>query len=1578
MKTQDVTPNDAPNDLWSVAETLSGKKILVTGSTGFLAKVLVSMILRYHADIDQLYVVIRSRRTASASARFRTELIENGTFDPLHEIYGDGLDAFLEDKVTVIAGDITSPNLGMSEEDALALSSELDVFINSAGLTNFNPNLEHALTINTLSERNIAGFIELGGYHAKLVHVSTSFVAGNTTTPTPEVAPEPHIYPAREELGADFDVYREVDDCLAMIKHAKVLTLDQERASLLAKQARDELSKRNLDPDDDHHFSKEYADQETKWIRRHLSDRGRERAAHWGFPNIYTYTKSMGERLLMGMSDKIDFSIVRPAVIESAVAYPLKGWNEGINTSAPLIYLRYKGHQYYPARKTNSLDVIPVDYVCGAMLAVAAGLIQGEAEEVYNLGSSDLNPLNFDRLVELTTLGVRKIRKNEVKTPTWEKVARGMFEGRVVSERTFNKRSGPGLNKAIKGARRFIAKLPTKQLGGLGKALVEVDKGAKVLESATNTTAKMFEIFMPFIYHNKFTFRARAIGRLRERLVEHERDFYGSPIEDLCWRTYWIDVHVPGLYKFVFPHLEEKLSTSQKSRYTYRDLMEVFDASTSNFPQRVAFQHHHRGQIIERYTYAELRERAERAALMLGALGVGKSVPALLVSENRPQWGMSYFGVLKAGGVAVPVDPESNPEKVARLAEACGARVIIISDEVRARIGAEVEAIIAQKSLPTRLVTFNQLFTLQLTAQELSEDEATPTVSAGALTEDGIASLIFTSGTTGDPKGVMLTHENFTSLLASMAQVFKISHRDGFLSVLPLHHTFEFSCGFLMPLSRGATITYLEELNGEELTSAMTSTRVTAMVGVPALWQLLNRRVQQRLDDLPDSIRWTIRQLISMNKSLRRRFGLNLGPAVFGVVHRAFGGKMRYFVSGGAALPGDVLTDFYGLGFNMYEGYGLTEAAPVLTVNSPNRGLNPGSVGRPLPGVEVDVIDMDDRGVGQVVARGDNVMRGYLNKPEETERALKDGWLHTGDLGQIDAKGNLTIVGRAKEVIVTAGGKNVYPDELEEMYGSGSLIEELSIVGLPDGQGSERVAALVRTTAEESLSDEERADVRARVREWFRVEGSRAAPHERIQVLRFWEDELPRTATRKIKRKEVIQILDRLMRAEAKARTGEDKDDGWNWLDRIIGTLCDMDPSHLHPTMHFQDDLAFDSLMVVELNSILETKGYHLPPGTLATAETLQELRDMLEGGSGATSGALVRTNKGTLSRVDEYDVPDPISRWGKGMLHRAQIGSYANLFNVKVYGRANIPHHNPNVIVIANHCSHLDMGLVKYALGEYGSTIRAVAAADYFFKNPVRKTYFKNFTNLVPIERSGTLESSLVHAVDALQRGEMLLIFPEGTRSKDGKLQEFRRGLGYLVATQKVDILPVWIEGTHRAFPKGAKLPSPTSRNLKVFIGQPLDADVMLEESKDMGVTDRYKHISASAQRAVEALRDRDVAREKKRGLDLSDLFNDLQHRFSVDAIDTPLCFYFSLGKLDESKWTVMVDSKSCSVHMGKPPAGKADCVVKTTPDIFRKIVEEAYAPSVEEFMTGAIKTNALELLQQFPSAFQLGASRD
>ncbi len=1573
---------------WSVAETLRHRRILITGTTGFLGKVVLSMLLRYHADIDQIYLVIRSGRTESANDRFLNTIAPSGALEPIRDIYGDGYLEFLKDKITVLDGDVSKPHIGLSEEQAREVSSTLDVFIHSAGLTNFNPNLRNALEINTLAVHNILNFIRIGGNHASLQHVSTCYVAGIADKPAAEVFPGPTIYPAYDRLKVEYDAEREIEDCLKLIEHSEALADDQEHQSLFAIEAREKLKKDNLDPNDTKAYDAAYRKIRDNWITRRLSNEGRDRAAHWGWPNIYTYTKSLGERLLAAASTEINLSIVRPAIIESALSFPSVGWNEGINTTAPLCYLIYKGHRFIPTRDGLILDIIPVDHVSGAMIGVAAALIERRQHDVYHLGSSDKNPGTVERFVELTSLASRKLIDREVKTPGWKKIVLKSLESSTVDKKTFDTRSAPAINRALSGFSGLIDRIPTRSMGGLGKALDAVNKTTKNATTMTTTVSKIFELFMPFIYDNKLVFLASNIGEMASGLNPAERERYGSPIEDLNWRTYWLEAHVPGLARHSYPELEAKFRENNKETYTYDDLVTLFDASTYNFANRIAMQHHH-GGITERYTYGELHKRAERAAGFLKVIGVATGRPVLLIGENRPQWGMAYFGILKAGGIGVPVDADSNIQQIVNVALSCRAHSIVISDATLEKLGTKSGDSLTEKlveaGLQTRVVTFSQLFTLALgtevidtVANENFDDPISTSLVAAAKDGKPLASLIYTSGTTGTPKGVMLTHQNFTNLLASLNKMFKVNERDGFLSVLPLHHTFEFACGFLMPLSRGSTITYMHEISGDELNSALTSTRVTALIGVPALWQLLHRRVEQKIDDAPAPVRVVFDNLLELNKTLRDRFGINLGPSLFGVVHQGFGGRIKYLISGGAALPENVLKAFYGMGFDLYEGYGLTEAAPVLTVNAPMHGFHPGSVGRALPGIEVDIKDPNIEGVGEVIARGPNVMLGYLGLEDETQKAVKDGWLYTGDLGRIDSKGRLTIVGREKEVIITSGGKNVYPDELEELYAACPHVEEFSIVGVPDGNGSERVACLIRPKLDESVGLEEitenLAEVRSAIREWLRVEGSRVASHNRLQIIRFWDEEFPRTSTLKIKRRDVIQILERLMSAEEQTSLSTDiEDTTWSWLDKALGKLSDFDPARIHNGTHFQDDLGFDSLMVIELSSILETRGFHIVSDKLTQLQTVGELQNLLSGNATDASTALVRVSTSTSTKVEEFSVHPSLARFAKQSLHSSQMRAYSNLFNVEVFGRANLPHHNPNLIVVANHSSHLDMGLVKYALGDYGADIRALAAADYFFRNKARKTFFKNFTNLLPVERSGSLETSLGAAHEALRRGEMLLMFPEGTRSTDGKLRPFRRGLGYLVDSQIIDILPLYIEGTHRALPKGQKLPSPTSRNLKVYIGKVISAHELKRETKGMSPSECYDHISTRAHDAVAALRDaRGGNGLKNREQDLEPLFSALPATFARGQVDSPVNFYFSLGNNDHHKWTVSVNADQCAIFQGKT-AAQVDCVVKTSPEIFRKIVQESYVPSYDEFISGVIKTNDPALLMRFQAVFQL-----
>src|SRR3990172_4967958 len=401
---------------------------------------------------------------------------------------------------------------------------------------------------------------------------------------------------------------------------------------------------------------------------------------------------------------------------------------------------------------------------------------------------------------------------------------------------------------------------------------------------------------------------------------------------------------------------------------------------------------------------------------------------------------MTYFGVLKAGASCIPVDPESPTEEIVNFARAGDTAAIILSEELRDE-HPELKQRLQNASIAPRIWTFKELFALP--------DEETEQRHVALLPQrvqaQSVASLIFTSGTTGRPKGVMLSHRNLTSMVSMLSAVFDMSTRDGVLSVLPLHHTFEFSTGFLTPLSRGAQITYLPELTSEALARAIKNGHVTGMVGVPALWELLHRRIKNRLYERSDWIGKTAESLIQANAWLRDKTSLNLGAVLFYPIHEGLGGRIRYFISGGSALSETIQKDFQGLGFTILEGYGLTEASPVLTVTRPENRMITGTVGRPLPGVEVRIADPDASGVGEVIARGPNVMLGYYDDEEATRNTLAERWLYTGDLGKLDDEGNLYLVGRSKEIIVDTNGKNVYPDELEEAYLHSPYIKELSI-----------------------------------------------------------------------------------------------------------------------------------------------------------------------------------------------------------------------------------------------------------------------------------------------------------------------------------------------------------------------------------------------------------------------------------------------------------------------------------------------------------------------------------------------------
>jgi long-chain acyl-CoA synthetase len=786
---------------------------------------------------------------------------------------------------------------------------------------------------------------------------------------------------------------------------------------------------------------------------------------------------------------------------------------------------------------------------------------------------------------------------------------------------------------------------------------------------------------------------------------------------------------------------------------------------------------------------------------------------------------MAYFGILKAGATAAPLDAELSAAEVLNCAAAAKAELLVCSPRVAERLG-----------------PLQGLKTVQL--QELlrgSDRTDLPPLKTSAAADD-VASILFTSGTTGKPKGVMLTHRNFSALAAKLANIFDLRVGEGVLSVLPLHHTFEFSCGLLTPLLLGAEITYLDELTAERLTGALEHGRIHALVGVPALWQLLHRKLTQELVSRPRIVKAAVQAAMALHGELRNRTSFNLGKLVFWPIHNRFGGRLRLLVSGGSALPSEVQEAFHQLGFDLTEGYGLTEAAPVLAVTVPRNELRTGSVGPALPGVEIKIADPDAEGVGEVLARGPNVMAGYLDDPASTKAVLQDGWLHTGDLGRLDSDGHLSLVGRKKDLILDASGKNIYPDELEELYGASELIKELSVVGLPDGKGHERAAALIvpRNKGDNEAIEKHLAGVSADLPPW-----------KRLKLWHFWESDLPRTATRKIKRPLIVQELQRLEKATAAAAQSETPAGSDQWLRELLAELAQKPVESIHPQTRLAADLGFDSLLTAELVAALGKAGIQPPDeGQLASLQTVSDLSKALQ-----TPASLPDEPAKPPEKEGEIPVPQSIAAAGRAAVEFFQRALYGRVFDIDIQGQANVPSDGA-FLVAANHNSHLDVGLVKIALGEEGKKLASLAARDYFFDNPWKRAWFGNFTNLVPIERRGSLKESLQTAVRTLEYGYHLLIFPEGTRSPDGKLQEFKPAIAYLSFAAGVDILPVYLEGTHEAMPKGSFAPDPRKRKqLQVRIGPLLRYEALKEATKGMPRSAAHKEVTRRVREAIEAL---------------------------------------------------------------------------------------------------------------------------
>lgn len=518
-------------------------------------------------------------------------------------------------------------------------------------------------------------------------------------------------------------------------------------------------------------------------------------------------------------------------------------------------------------------------------------------------------------------------------------------------------------------------------------------------------------------------------------------------------------------------------------------------------------------------SYHELLARTCRAAEFLAHLGIQPADRVAILRENSAEWPEIYFAVVGLAATAVPVDVKLQEQEVAHILRDSGAKAVIAGAKSYPLLR-EVERhlpdlhhiiLVGGRDLLPGQAKKVKYWDYEELMSQVEEAAGSPAraYDKAAPKDDDVASFVYTSGTTGRQKGAMLTHANFTANVASCQKAIDIFVTDNFLLVLPLHHAFAFTANLLLPIACGSEISLVENLKtvGENTREVSPS----VLIGVPLLLEKMYNRIWAGLkENKPAYVLYRI--------GLRR-------PVIKGIAQK-LGGRLRLVISGGAPCDPELLVNFTRLGIPIAEGYGLTETAPVLTLNSID-GTRPGSVGKPLPDVEIRIADPNPEGIGEILARGPNVMKGYYNNPDATAAAVKDGWFQTGDMGFIDADGYVTITGRKKSLIVNREGKNVYPEEVEHQVCKSPFIGEALAVGYrEDGERVGEHVGIIVVPNQEALDAymdrEKKRLTEAELEEFIRREVRQQAAHiaeykrpRRIQVR--WE-EFDKTSTGKVKR----------------------------------------------------------------------------------------------------------------------------------------------------------------------------------------------------------------------------------------------------------------------------------------------------------------------------------------------------------------------------------------------------------------------------------------------------------------------------
>ncbi len=567
-------------------------------------------------------------------------------------------------------------------------------------------------------------------------------------------------------------------------------------------------------------------------------------------------------------------------------------------------------------------------------------------------------------------------------------------------------------------------------------------------------------------------------------------------------------------------------STSKLSTEASSSIIGLLEEAKRKYNLKIAMQIKSK-ERLKKFSYKELGQKVIKVSSNLIELGIQFSDKIAILAENRPEWAIVYFGILASGSVAVPLDTRLKEKELEYILNNSKARAIFVSgrflDTLDKIYGLcpELKFLFCMDYVPERP---------DLIMLDMLKYRKNIRKSRDSKLSD-IAMVVYTSGSTGLPKGVELTYSNLLFQVQTFQRILASNPDDRILSVLPLNHALELICGLLGPLYSGSCITYLQVSRPEGILSSMKEIKPSIMTVVPLLVKIIHNAIFQELNNSSVYRRILFFSTLNISKLLKK-FGVNCGRQLFGRIHRQFGGSLRYMLCGGAPLDRTIASDLDLMGIPILQGYGLTESSPTISVNTLKENRL-GSVGKPLPGVEVRILkEHEGDTIGEIITRGPHVMKGYLDDSEKTNEVIKDGWLYTGDLGYLDKEGYLFITGRMKNLIVTGAGKKVQPEELEHLLLKNPYIRDACVVGkiAKEGlrKGHEEVYAVIVPDLEYMKlehSELKEDKIKKLVSIVIMKINKDIANYKKITGFEIWDKELPKTSTRKVKRKEVLEQL---------------------------------------------------------------------------------------------------------------------------------------------------------------------------------------------------------------------------------------------------------------------------------------------------------------------------------------------------------------------------------------------------------------------------------------------------------------------